>query len=48
MDEADRIKVATRINGDDAPGLSEWTGGKTAGTVARTKVESVGVRLREE
>ena len=27
MDEADRIKVATHINGDDAPSLSEWTGG---------------------
>jgi len=25
MDEADRIKVATHINGDDAPSLSEWT-----------------------
>ena len=47
MDEADRIRVATHINGDDAPSLSEWTGGETAGTVARTDVESVGVRLRE-
>ena len=27
MDEADRSRVATHINGDDAPGLSEWTGG---------------------
>ena len=47
MDEADRIKVATHINGDDAPSLSEWTGGKTAGTVARSDIEGVGVRLRE-
>jgi len=47
MDEADRIKVATHINGDDAPSLSEWIGGETAGTVARTDIEGVGVRLRE-
>jgi AAA domain (dynein-related subfamily) len=47
MDEADRIKVATHINGDDAPSLSEWTGGETAGTVARADVEGVGKRLRE-
>ncbi len=26
MDEADRIRVATHINGDDAPSLSVWTG----------------------
>ena len=47
MDEADRIKVATHINGDDAPSLSEWTNGETAGTIARADVEDVGVRLRE-
>ena len=47
MDEADRIKVATHINGDDAPSLSEWTCGETAGTVARTDVEGIGARLRE-
>jgi len=47
MDEADRIKVATHINGDDAPSLSEWTDGKTAGTVAQADVEGIGARLRE-
>jgi AAA domain (dynein-related subfamily) len=47
MDEADRIKVATHINGDDAPSLSEWTGGETVGTVAKADVEGVGTRLRE-
>jgi hypothetical protein len=47
MDETDRIKVATHINGDDAPSLSEWTGGETAGTVTRVDVEGVGARLRE-
>ena len=47
MDEADRIKVAMHINGDDAPSLSEWTGGETAGTVARVEVECVGAQLRE-
>jgi len=47
MDEADRIKVATHINGDDAPSLSEWTRGETAGTVAQADVEGIGARLRE-
>ncbi len=47
MDEADRIKVARHINGDDAPSLAEWTNGETAGTVARADVEDVGARQRE-
>ncbi|HQH53506.1 MAG TPA: MoxR family ATPase [Candidatus Hydrogenedentes bacterium] len=47
MDEADRIKVAIHINGDDAPSLSEWTGGECAATVAQEDVEGVGSRLRE-
>ena len=46
MDEADRIRVATHINGDDAPSLSEWTGGETAGTVPKASVETVGEQLR--
>ena len=45
MDEVDRIKVATHINGDDAPSLSEWTGGSTAGTVHDEEVEAVGEKL---
>jgi hypothetical protein len=45
MDEANRIKVATHINGDDAPSLSVWTGGETAGTVSITDVEAVGEQL---
>lgn len=47
MEEADRIRVALHINGDDAPGLSEWTGGVTAGTVPRKEVDAVGDRMRE-
>ena len=46
MDEADRIKVATHINGDDAPSLSEWTGGQSAGTVSHDLSRTVGERLR--
>ena len=47
MDEADRIRVATHINGDDAPSLAEWTGGECAATVCHGDVEVVGSRLRE-
>ena len=47
MDEADRIKVATHINGDDAPSLGEWTGGECAATVCHGNAEVVGSRLRE-
>ncbi len=47
MEEADRIKVATHINGDDAPSLAEWTGGECAATVAHGDVDGVGSRLRE-
>ncbi len=38
MDDADRIKVAAHINGDDAPTLSEWTGSETAGAVALSPI----------
>ena len=34
MDEADRIQVATHINGDEAPSLCEWTFGESVGTVS--------------
>ena len=47
MDEADRIKVATHINGDDAPSLGEWTGGECAATVCQGDVEGIGARLRQ-
>ncbi|NUM55788.1 MAG: MoxR family ATPase [Candidatus Hydrogenedentes bacterium] len=46
MDEADRIRVATHINGDDAPSLSEWTNGVSAGTVPQTNLEEVATNLR--
>jgi len=47
MEEADRIRVAMHINGDDAPSLSEWTEGVSAGTVPTTSVELIGQRMRE-
>jgi len=47
MEEEDRIRVAMHINGDDAPSLSEWTGGVSAGTVPQTGVVEVGARMRE-
>jgi len=47
MDEEDRIRVAMNINGDDAPGLSEWVGGASVGTMPATEVEAVGGKLRE-
>ena len=46
MDEQDRILVATHINGDDAPSLSEWTGGISAGTVAASEIEDISRSLR--
>ncbi|MBI5090934.1 MAG: AAA family ATPase [Candidatus Hydrogenedentes bacterium] len=47
MDEQDRIRVATHINGDDAPSLCVWTQGRTAGTVPSDLVAATGVKMRE-
>lgn len=47
MDEEDRIRVAMHINGDDAPSLSEWTGGASAGTVPKADVMEIGGNIRE-
>ena len=47
MDEQDRIRVATHINGDDAPSLSVWTQGHTAGTVPSESVAATGSKMRE-
>ena len=47
MEEADRIRVAMHINGDDAPSLAEWTCGVSAGTVAISDVNEVGRKMRE-
>ncbi|GMW03622.1 MAG: hypothetical protein AMXMBFR84_47560 [Candidatus Hydrogenedentota bacterium] len=46
MEEEDRIRVATHINGDDAPSLVEWTGGVTAGTVPLHDVNETGDTIR--
>lgn len=43
MDEADRIRVLTHINGDDAPSLNQWTStGETGGTVPMLEVDATG------
>ncbi len=43
MNEADRVRVLTHINGDDAPSLAQWTNaGETAGTVSKETVEATG------
>ena len=47
MDETDRIKVATHINGDDAPSLSEWTAGQSGGTVRHEAVAEVGSKMKD-
>jgi len=47
MEEDDRIRVTMHINGDDAPSLSEWTGGVSGGTVPKTDVVEVGAKMRE-
>ena len=46
MDEEDRIRVATHINGDDAPSLSEWINGVSAGTVPQSNLQEVATNLR--
>ncbi len=47
MEEGDRIRVAMHINGDDAPSLTEWTGGVSAGTVDKADVAAVGAKVRD-
>jgi len=43
MDEADRIRVLTHLNGDDAPSLDEWTSvGETGSSVSQEQVEATG------
>lgn len=45
MAEADRIKVALHINGDDAPSINEWTKNSTAGSIQKADVEATGNTL---
>lgn len=43
MEEEDRIRVLTHINGDDAPSLKEWThAAETVGTVPKEQVKGTG------
>ena len=45
MNEEDRIRVTSHINGDDAPALGEWTDNAGISTVSKADVESVGEQL---
>ena len=46
MDEDDRIRVLTHINGDDAPSLKEWThAAQTGGTVPKEDVQTTGAEI---
>ena len=47
MNEEDRIRVTSHINGDDAPALGEWTDNATISTVSKADVESVGEQLHQ-
>lgn len=47
MNEADRVKVATHINGDDAPSLSLWTEGASTGTVSSECVQLAGRQMEQ-
>ena len=48
MDEENRIKVLTHINGEDAPSLHQWTEtGENAGTVSVDSVKQAGDSMKE-
>ena len=47
MDEEDRIKVARHLNGEDAPGLSQWTGNGSPETVDRDAILALGAKLHD-
>jgi len=45
MEEEDRIKVCTHINGDDAPALGQWVDTVEVRSVSKDAVEKCGVEL---
>lgn len=45
MNEEDRIKVTTHINGDDAPSISVWSEGRDLETVTEDDTDQVGQLL---
>jgi len=47
MNETDRIKVTTHINGDDAPSLEEWLPGANGKSVSKDSVIKTGSKLKE-
>jgi len=46
MNEEDRIRVTTHINGDDAPGIGEWAQGGNGRTISGQAVEATGAKMR--
>ena len=47
MNEQDRIRVTTHINGDEAPGIAEWTGGENGCTVSSEDTLITGGQMKE-
>ena len=47
MNEHDRIRVTTHINGDDAPSLDEWLPGANGKTVSKDCVKETGSKIKE-
>lgn len=47
MNEEDRIKVTTHINGDDAPSITEWSDGIHLETVSKTDVSETGQQMEQ-
>jgi AAA domain (dynein-related subfamily) len=47
MEEADRIKVASHINGEDAPSLSEWLPGSNGKTGDKEASKSTSIKLAQ-
>ncbi len=47
MDESDRIRITTHINGDDAPSLNEWSSKQDIKTVFQVDVLKTGIKIQD-
>lgn len=47
MQESDRVRVTSHINGDDAPAFSEWGNGQSTSTVSKQAVIDIGQQLNQ-
>jgi len=47
MEEADRIRVTSHINGDDAPAFAEWGNSLGTQTVSKQSVTDIGLKLNQ-